>query len=259
MFRRVALAMCAAMTLAAPINAQTAMDAVTGEVGQPTAEVSTRELQSILAASGATLLDSRPHREFAVSHIPGALNVAAKPGMPAHLYVSDVAEIGRLLNGRKDNPLILYCNGPYCGKSKRLAAELVGAGYRNVRRYQLGAPGWRMLGGAMQTEPDALAYLRTDRTAVWIDARDPGSFAARPIPGARNIPQNGLRPGKDQGVMKEAKDDGRLPMDDHNTRIIVFGDTPGQARAVADAIAMEAFHNVSFVNAGVDAFAAHTR
>ena len=47
--------------------------------------------------------------------------------------------------------------------------------------------------------------------------------------------------------MKQAKDDGRLPMNDHNTRIIVFGSNVNDVRAVADAIASEAFHNVSFV------------
>ena len=47
--------------------------------------------------------------------------------------------------------------------------------------------------------------------------------------------------------MKQAKDDGRLPMEDHNTRIIVFGSNAAEARAVANAIASEAFHNVSFV------------
>ena len=52
--------------------------------------------------------------------------------------------------------------------------------------------------------------------------------------------------------MKEAKDDGRLPMEDHNTRIIVFGADGRDARAVADAIATEAFHNVSFVAASVE-------
>jgi hypothetical protein len=39
----------------------------------------------------------------------------------------------------------------------------------------------------MQTEPDALGYLRTDKTAVWIYAREPRQFKARTIPGARNI------------------------------------------------------------------------
>jgi hypothetical protein len=36
-------------------------------------------------------------------------------------------------------------------------------------------------------------------------------------------------------------------MNDHNTRIIVFGSNASDVRAVADAIASEAFHNVSFV------------
>jgi rhodanese-related sulfurtransferase len=48
------------------------------------------------------------------------------------------------------------------------------------------------------------------------------------------------------GELKAAKDDGRLPMEDHNTRIIVFGRDAQQARAVAEAIAREAFHNVSY-------------
>jgi hypothetical protein len=46
--------------------------------------------------------------------------------------------------------------------------------------------------------------------------------------------------------MERAKNDGTLPADDHNTRIVVFGDDPQLVRAVADAVAREAFHNVSF-------------
>lgn len=245
--RKILLAALAALVPVSAATPQSVFEATLAEHAEKTAEVSTSELRRTMAAGSATLLDTRPRREFAVSHIPGALNVSAKPGLPAHQYVSDVAEIGRLLDGEKARPLILYCNGPFCGKSKRVAAELAGAGYRSVRRYQLGAPGWRALGGAMQTEPEALRYVATDRTAVWIDAREPAAFAAGTVAGARNVPAGGLKPGKDQGVMKEAKDDGRLPMEDHNTRVIVFGADGRDARAVAEAIAGEAFHNVSFV------------
>ena len=236
--------LAAAPSAAAP----TVFDTTLGEANQKTAEVSTHELKEILKSGSALLLDARPPMEYAVSHIPGALNVAPQPGRPAHLYISDVAEVGRLLEGAKEKALVLYCNGPFCGKTKRLRAELLGAGYTNVRRYQLGAPSWRTLAGeAMQTELAALRYITRDQTAVWIDAREPAAFKAGTVRGARNIAPGGLRPGKDQGVMKEAKDDGRLPMDDHNTRIIVFGSNARDARAVADAIASEAFHNVSFV------------
>jgi hypothetical protein len=46
--------------------------------------------------------------------------------------------------------IVLYCNGPYSGKSKRLAAELVAGGYSRAQRYQLGIPVWRALGGVTQ-------------------------------------------------------------------------------------------------------------
>jgi rhodanese-related sulfurtransferase len=227
------------------------------EGGQKTKEVSTEELRKILLERSATVFDARPHKEYSISHIPGAVNVAAKAGQPISLYVSDVAEIGRALKEDKAAPIVLYCNGPFCGKSKRLATELLDAGYTNVRRYQLGIPVWRALGGLTQIEAEGIQQvIANDRTAVFIDARDAAEFKAGSVAGARNIPQSMLKPGKDVGEIKAAKDDGRLPMEDHNTRIVVFGTTAQQARAVAEAILGEAFHNVSFFDGSFEQFRA---
>ena len=124
-----------------------------------TREISTEELQTILANRSATVLDARPALEFAISHIPGAVNVAPRPGVPASSYVSDVAEIGRLQRGKKSAPLVLYCNGPHCGKSKRLAGELLDAGYSDVRRYQLGIPTWRAAGGVCEVELEGIRHI----------------------------------------------------------------------------------------------------
>jgi rhodanese-related sulfurtransferase len=218
------------------------MQATLMETNQKTEEVSTEELRQILSSGSAYVFDSRPHLEYAVSHIPGALNVAPKPGVPASLYVSDVAEIGRVVPG-KDAPIVLYCNGPFCGKSKRLAEELLDAGYTNVRRYQLGAPTWRALVGVMQIEADGARYVyEGDQTAVWFDARSAAEFAAGSIAGARHLPK---------AEVTAAKDDGRLPMEDHNTRIVVFGADGTQARAVAEEIAKNAFHNVSYFDSSI--------
>ena len=118
-----------------------AHEAVLAAPGAGAPEISTDDLQQILKDQSAVVLDTRPYREWSVSHIPGALNVAPKPGVPMALYTSDVAEIGRLVDGDKAQPLVLYCNGPFCGKSKRVAKELLEAEYTNVSRYQLGAPG----------------------------------------------------------------------------------------------------------------------
>lgn len=225
----------------------TIQQAILNEPNQRTTEVSTEELRQILAAGTVTIFDARPFREFAVSHIPGARNVAAKPGAPMSEYVSDVAEIGRAVGGDKNAPMILYCNGPYCGKSKRLAEELLAAGYTNVRRYQLGIPVWRALGGICQIEAEGLRYvLEQDRTAVVIDVRESEQFRTGTLPGARNIPRSLVLEGKDVGEIKRAKDDGRLPMEDHNTRLIVVGSETAAARYVAQSIAHEAFHNVAY-------------
>lgn len=225
------------------------------EPDQKTKEVSTEELRHILAEKSATVFDARPFKEYAISHIPGAVNVSAKPGVPVSLYVSDVAEMGRVLKGNKATPIVLYCNGPFCGKSKRLAAELLDAGYEYVRRYQLGIPVWRALGGVTQIEPAGIRHvIEYDQTAVFLDARDAGEFRAGSIPGAKNLPRSLVKEGKDVGEVKAAKDDGRLPMEDHNTRIVVFGKTAEQARAVAEAIVKEAFHNVSYFDGDFEQF-----
>ncbi|HKS06505.1 MAG TPA: rhodanese-like domain-containing protein [Gemmatimonadaceae bacterium] len=222
-------------------------DAILGEPGQRTAEVSTGELTRILAERSAIVLDARPHLEYAISHIPGALNVAAKPNVAASMYISDVAEVGRLVNDNKAAPIVLYCNGPHCGKSKRLADELLAAGFTSIRRYQLGIPVWRALGGVTEIDADGLRHvLANDRTAVVVDARDSTAFRAGTISNARHIPRSGVLDGKDVGEVRRAKDDGRLPMNDHNTRIIVIGSTVQDSRYVAEALAREAFHNVAF-------------
>jgi rhodanese-related sulfurtransferase len=202
-----------------------------GEPNQKTMEITTDELRQVLGDRSSLVFDSRPHMEYAVSHIPGALNVAPKPGTAMSQYVSDVAEIGRVAPDAGTS-IVLYCNGPFCGKSKRLGEELLEAGYTNVRRYQLGAPTWRALVGLMQIELDGVRYVREgDRTAVFDD------FAAGTLPGSRNI---------SLAEVAAAKDDGRLPMEDHNTRVVVFGADTEQARTVAAELAKNAFHNVAF-------------
>jgi len=232
---------------------QTILRSALGEADTATPEISTAEL----AEGNAVLLDTRPRLEWAISHIPGALNVAPKPGMPMSEYTSDAAEVGRLVAGEKAAPLILYCSGPFCGKSKRVARDLLAEGYTDVSRYQLGTPVWRALGGVMVIEADGARYVfEQDRTAVWIDVRDPADFRRGSVPGAKNLPRSGVLPGKDVGEVRAAKDDGRLPVRDHNTRLIVFGADGEQARPVAEALAREAFHNVTYFDGSLDSLQA---
>jgi rhodanese-related sulfurtransferase len=199
-------------------------------------EISTDELRHALSDPKTVVLDARPRAEYAVSHIPGARVVGGKPGTSASQYVPDVNDVIRMVPDRARR-IVLYCNGLYCGRSRRFAAELIQIGFTDVRRYQLGIPAWRALGGVTEVQKEALVELRSrDRSSVLVDAREPNA-SRKPIPGAVSIPL---------AEASKAKDDGRLPMTDHNTRIFVIGDHGAQARAVAEAIVRAAFHNVSF-------------
>jgi rhodanese-related sulfurtransferase len=236
-------------------------DGLVSNSTDPTPEVSTNELKAYLQGDppplcdptnpqNIFLFDARPSAEYAMSHIPCARNVAQKPGTPTAEYISDAAEIERIVGeDNKDAMVILYCNGPFCGKTKRLASDLLADPYyfTNVLRYQAGAPVWRALVGTMQIEASALRE-------VWVNDGTSRIYDARPNidrhSGGR-IPRSIVLPVDE---VLTAKEDGRLPMEDHNTRIICFGEDGTQAKELADAISKNAFHNVTFFNGTAEEF-----
>lgn len=198
-----------------------------GEPNPITPELSTEELQHLLEAGKTPVLDVRSAQEYAIAHIPGTIN----------LYEKEVEQVTR---GYPDKAaaLVLYCNGPFCGKSKRLSQELVERGYTNVKRYQLGLPVWRALGNTVQTDLAGARYIMAgDKTAVWVDARSAAAFARGSLRGAVNIRR---------GEAEAANDDGRLPKKDKGTRVVVFADTPEAARQVAAEVAHKAYWNSSY-------------
>jgi rhodanese-related sulfurtransferase len=210
--------------------------ATTGEKDQPTEEITTDQMEAAVVQipKGVLVVDARPYEEFAMSHVPGAVDV------------SDVGEIQKLARGKKDRTIVLYGDGPFHGKSKQLAQDLLNAGYTHVVRYQLGIPVWRALGHPTQVEADAIGRtLDKDKTAVVIDAREPGAFGKGTLPGARHVTF---------ADVAKANEDGRLPVD-HSTRIFVVGKDEAQALAVAQEIAKSAFSNVSFFAGSIDSLA----
>lgn len=220
--------------------------ATPGEPDQKTAEVSTEELRRILADGSAVVLDSRKYAEFASGHIPGARNAAPEAGAAPEAFV---AEVERLVGGDKAKALLLYCNGQYCQASRRLSEQLLAAGFTNVRRYQIGIPVWRALGGITEMELEAVRRVHElDRTAVFVDARPTEEFQAGSLPGARNIPPDAL----EGGALRRGAGEGILPSHDFNARIIVLGRDAAQARALAEAISRSAFHNVAYFPGTLD-------
>ena len=95
--------------------------------------VSREDLVSRLHDGAVTVLDVRPEDEFAVGHLPSALNIPQ-------------AELERRLGELPaDREVIAYCRGPYCVLSFEAVAALRERGYL-VRRLEDGYPEWKAAG-----------------------------------------------------------------------------------------------------------------
>jgi rhodanese-related sulfurtransferase len=211
---------------------------------QSAPEVSTSELRRILRDRSAIVIDTRTRVQFEAGHIPGARDLDVPPGVQA-------AAIMELVNGRRDLALVLYCNGPHCKASRRLAEELIASGFSNVKRYQLGMALWRALGGPTAIELAGIRrIIALDRTAVFIDARAADEFAHGSLPGARNLPLD----------LASSLPFEQLPLpdDDFNRRIVLFGRDAHQAQQLAQVLSARPWHNVSYFPGTLDALAALT-
>jgi ArsR family transcriptional regulator len=95
--------------------------------------VSRPELMDRLKAGIVTVLDVRPEDEFALGHLPGAIN----------LPLSELEK--RLADLDPDREIVAYCRGPYCVLSYEAVAMLRARGFK-VRRLEDGLPEWRAAG-----------------------------------------------------------------------------------------------------------------
>lgn len=204
----------------------TVFEATLGEQGQKTPELSTDEFKAFLARKSGVVFDAQTSREFAIGHIPGSLGI-------------DETGFVRLVQAFPDRStdIVVYASGPLSGRARHRAEELVKLGYTRVSRYQLGLAVWRALGNTAETSMQGLRRVLAETNAVIVDARSRAEYLAGTIPGAENI---------QAGEVGRAMQDRRLQYYDYNTRIIVFGNTAGDARAVAEEIAMNAYPNASF-------------
>ena len=95
--------------------------------------VSRGELLERSRAGTVTILDVRPEDEFALGHLPGALNIPLR---------ELEARLGEL---HPKQEIVAYCRGPYCVLSYEAVAKLRARGFK-VRRLEDGLPEWRAAG-----------------------------------------------------------------------------------------------------------------
>jgi ArsR family transcriptional regulator len=95
--------------------------------------VSREELLQRTRDGLVTVLDVRPPDEFAVGHLPGAINIP----------LSELE--ARLTELDPDHEIVAYCRGPWCVLSFEAVAALRARGFE-VRRLEDGLPEWRAAG-----------------------------------------------------------------------------------------------------------------
>ena len=106
--------------------------------------VSRLELMERLKAGIVTVLDVRPEDEFALGHLPGAINIP-------------LAELEKRLGDLDpEHEIVAYCRGPYCVLAYEAVAALRVRGFK-IRRLEDGYPEWRAAG--MPVETRAVRYL----------------------------------------------------------------------------------------------------
>ena len=95
--------------------------------------VSRKELLTRLRKKSVTVLDVRPEDEFALGHLPGALNI------PLRALKARLSQLDR------SQEVVAYCRGPYCVMSYEAVATLRALGFK-ARRLEDGLPEWRAAG-----------------------------------------------------------------------------------------------------------------
>ena len=139
-------------------------------------------------ASGLILLDLREARDFAIGHLPGASSLPF--ALFAKTFESRVAE-GWPGAGRSRLPLVLYCYGPECIRSRDAGAQAARLGFRDVVWFRGGVREWLAAGYPLLDSPLLDSPLPTAAPAAPLppnvqDAPDlpggasPGRAAARP-------------------------------------------------------------------------------
>lgn len=102
--------------------------------GQERLEAMSRdELVQRLQEQSVTLLDVRSHEEYALGHLPGAIN------LPLEELEQRLAELPR------EQEIIAYCRGPWCVLSGAAVTALRERGFK-VRRLNSGFPDWQAAG-----------------------------------------------------------------------------------------------------------------
>lgn len=82
-------------------------------------------------------VDVRKNSDWDAGRIPGAIHIELKKVLNAEALGAEV---------KKDEAVVIYCNGPKCMRSSEACVKAVGWGFSKVYYYRAGFPDWKSNG-----------------------------------------------------------------------------------------------------------------
>jgi len=126
------------------------------------------------------LVDARPIMKYEGGHVPGAINI------PKVLLAMNLDKLA------KDKTIIFYCGGLHCGLSSASAKIAIKNGFKDVKVWYEGQPGWVKSGNYAEMETKGLEKLilkPSKKAYVLIDARPNIKYQKTFIPTAISLPK----------------------------------------------------------------------
>lgn len=98
--------------------------------------VDTAKAKSLFDA-GALFVDVRSDKDWAAGRIPDAVHIELKKKFNETALTNEV---------KKDEPVVIYCNGESCLRSSQASIDAVKWGFTKVYYYRDGFPAWKAAG-----------------------------------------------------------------------------------------------------------------
>ncbi len=86
---------------------------------------------------GVLFLDVRKDKDWNAGRVPDAIHIDQKKKLNEGSMSAKV---------KKDQEVVIYCNGPKCMRSSRASKMAVGWGFKKVHYFRDGFPGWKSAG-----------------------------------------------------------------------------------------------------------------
>ncbi|MBX9584336.1 MAG: hypothetical protein K2X87_28895 [Gemmataceae bacterium] len=97
-------------------------------------EIDAVEARALAGAPAVTFIDARLPADYALGHVPGAVNLPVSAGLAERRAVTAALPPG--------GPVVVYCQSRSCQWADTVAADLYHRGYRDVRVFRGGWVGW---------------------------------------------------------------------------------------------------------------------